>query len=39
MRSLLEHLDEWLWLEVIESVMVHRGGLVFRFQNGTEISI
>lgn len=35
----LEHLDQRLWLEVIDHVIVQRDGLIFRFQNGTEIRV
>lgn len=35
----LEHFDERLWLEVIDCVTVFGDGLVFRFQNGTEIRV
>ena len=35
----LEHFDERLWLEVIDHVIVQRDGLIFRFQNGTEIRV
>lgn len=37
--QLLEHLDQRLWLEVIDHVIVQRDGLIFRFQNGTEIRV
>ncbi len=36
----LEHFDERLWLDVIDSVIVHRDGvLTYRFQDGTEIRV
>lgn len=36
----LEHFDDRLWLEVIDSVTVNRDGtLIFKFQNGTEIAV
>ena len=36
----LEHFDERLWLEVIDSVTVHRdSGLTFKFQNGKEVRL
>ena len=36
----LEHFDEWLWLDVIDSVTVHRDGdLTYKSQNGTEVRV
>ena len=36
----LEHFDERLWLDVIDSVTVHRdGNLTFKFQGGTEVLV
>lgn len=36
----LEHFDDRLWLEVIDSVTVSRDGtLTFKFQSGTEIAV
>ena len=35
----LEHFDDRLWLEIVDCVTVHRdGSLIFKFQNGTEIT-
>ena len=35
----LEHFDERLWLDTIESVTVYRDGLVFKFWNGSEVRV
>lgn len=36
----LEYFDERLWLEVINSVLVHHDGqLTFKFQNGMEVRV
>ena len=36
----LEHFDERLWLDVIDSVIVRRDGvLTYRFQDGTEVNV
>ena len=35
----LTEFDDWLWLAVIDTVTVHPDGrLVFKFQNGTEVT-
>ena len=36
----LEYFDERLWLEVIDSVLVHPDGLLtFKLYDGTEVSV
>lgn len=36
----LEHFDEWLWLDTIENVTIHRDeDLTFKFWNGSEVTV